>query len=62
MANAVSSDIADAQDNRQPPPEPSVTNLNYTQNNNSPKALSPKEIYRGTKSQLAVVKGALDNK
>ena len=62
MANAVSSDIADAQDNRQPPTEPSVTNLNYTQNNNSPKALSPKEIYRGTKSQLAIVKGALDNK
>ena len=33
--------------------------LNYTQNNTSPKALSPAEIYRQTKNQLATTKGAL---
>lgn len=33
--------------------------VNYTQNNYSPKALSPVEIYRGTKNQLSTVKGAL---
>lgn len=33
--------------------------LNYIQNNYSPKALSPVEIYRGTKNQLSTVKGAL---
>ena len=35
--------------------------LNYTQNNYSPKALSRAEIYRQTKNQLSTVKGALDN-
>lgn len=33
--------------------------LSYTQNNYSPKALSPAEVYRQTKSQLSTVKGAL---
>ncbi len=33
--------------------------LSYTQINNSPKALSSVEIYRGTKNQLSTVKGAL---
>jgi len=33
--------------------------LNYTQNNYSPKALSRVEIYRQTKNQLSTVKGAL---
>lgn len=33
--------------------------LSYTQNNYSPKALSPVDIYRGTKNQLSTVKGAL---
>lgn len=32
---------------------------NYTQNNYSPKALSPAEIYRQTKNQLATTKGGL---
>lgn len=32
---------------------------NYTQNNYSPKALTPAEIYRNTKNQLSVTKGGL---
>jgi len=39
----------------------SSTNFEYTQINNSPKALSSAEIYRNTKSQLTTVKGALEN-
>lgn len=39
--------------------EPGTT-INYTQNNNSPKALSAVEIYRQTKNQLSVAKGELD--
>jgi tape measure domain-containing protein len=35
------------------------TTLSFTQNNTSPKALSAAEIYRQTKNQLSVVKGAL---
>ena len=33
--------------------------VQFIQNNNSPKALSPAEIYRQTKNQLSVAKGAL---
>jgi hypothetical protein len=33
--------------------------VSYTQNNYSPKTLSPAEIYRQTKNQLSVTKGAL---
>lgn len=33
-----------------------ATIINFTQNNNSPKALSPAEIYRQTHNQLSVVK------
>jgi tape measure domain-containing protein len=36
------------------------TTLEYTQINNSPKALSSAEIYRQTKSQISTVKGALE--
>lgn len=36
--------------------------FNYTQNNNSPKALSQKEIYRQTKNQLSTVKGAIETR
>lgn len=36
-----------------------VRPIYYTQNNNSPKALSNAEIYRGTRNQLSKVKGAL---
>ena len=36
-----------------------VTNIEYTQYNNSPKALSHVEIYRQTKSQLSLTKEAL---
>jgi tape measure domain-containing protein len=39
----------------------SSTSFEYTQINNSPKALSRAEIYRNTKNQLSTVKGALDN-
>lgn len=38
----------------------SGTQINYTQNNYSPKALSPIDVYRNTKSQLATAKGELD--
>lgn len=36
-----------------------VTNVNYTQNNYSPKSLTRYEIYRQTKNQLSSLKGAL---
>lgn len=36
------------------------TNMYYTQNNYSPKAMSTVEIYRNTKNQLSVVKGELE--
>lgn len=35
------------------------TTINYTQNNNSPKALSTPEVYRQTKNQLSTLKGEL---
>lgn len=38
-----------------------VTNLNYSQTNNSPEALSPTEVYRQTRNQLSTVKGVLKN-
>jgi len=38
---------------------PSGTNINLTQYNNSPKAISPAETYRQTKNALSVAKGAL---
>jgi hypothetical protein len=37
------------------------TTLEFNQYNNSPKALSSAEIYRQTKNQLSIVKGALPN-
>jgi tape measure domain-containing protein len=42
-----------------PPTAPAAAPVNYTQNNYSPKALTPAEIYRQTKNQLSVTKGAL---
>lgn len=36
-----------------------TTNVNYTQNNNSPKALSTADVYRGTSNQLSVIKKGL---
>jgi hypothetical protein len=36
-----------------------ASSVSYTQNNYSPKALTPSEIYRQTKNQLSVTKGAL---
>lgn len=39
-----------------PSSDPSVT---FIQNNNSPKALSPTEVYRNTQNQLSVLKGDL---
>ena len=36
-----------------------IKQLNFTQNNTSPKALSEVEIYRQTKNQLSIAKGAL---
>lgn len=41
--------------------ESSTTSFEYTQINNSPKALPRAEIYRQTKNQLSTVKGALEN-
>jgi tape measure domain-containing protein len=35
------------------------TNISYVQNNTSPKALSAAEIYRQTRNQLSIVRGAL---
>jgi tape measure domain-containing protein len=39
-----------------------VKSLSFTQNNYSPKALSQAEIYRRTKNQISVAKGALESK
>ena len=36
-----------------------VQNINYTQNNYSPKALSRADIYRDTHSQLSLLKGVV---
>jgi hypothetical protein len=38
------------------------TDVQLTQINNSPKALSPSEIYRQTNNQISVMKGALARK
>ena len=43
------------------PKEEAATNLNFTQNINSPKALSAAEVYRQTRNQLSVAKGELEN-
>ena len=40
-------------------PVQQVTTVNMTQNNTSPKALSPVEIYRNTKNLVSTVKGGL---
>lgn len=40
---------------------PASKTINFTQNNNSPKALSREEIYRQTNNQLSKAKGALDD-
>jgi hypothetical protein len=45
--------------NSQEEPERGATILDFTQNNYSPKALSPATIYRQTSNQLSVAKGAL---
>jgi tape measure domain-containing protein len=36
--------------------QPSGSTINFTQNNNSPKALSTSEVYRNTKNQLSTLK------
>ena len=40
-------------------PQPTQNNYNFTQNNYSPKALSPKEIYRQTRNQFTAMKGMM---
>jgi tape measure domain-containing protein len=59
MAPAVAAAAAGAR----PPGEGAISvggsTYNFTQNNTSPKALSEAEIYRQTKNQLSVLKGAL---
>ena len=39
-----------------------VQNINYTQNNYSPKALSRADIYRDTHSQLSLLKGVVSKR
>lgn len=41
--------------------KPSETNVTFTQNNYSPKALSRIDIYRQTKNQISMMKGAVAN-
>jgi spore maturation protein SpmB len=43
------------------PTETTVRDVTFVQNNTSPKALSSAEIYRQTKNQISVAKGALTN-
>lgn len=51
---------ADARAEIEGPAEPGDS-ITFIQNNSSPKALSPAEIYRQTNNQLSVAKGALTN-
>jgi len=48
--------IAQSSDSKSTPP---LAPFSYTQNNYSPKALSPAEIYRQTRNQLSTVRGVL---
>jgi len=57
VASNYASNMAAAQQGTDPPGSGST--LNYTQNNYSPKALSPADIYRQTNNQLSKAKGAL---
>jgi tape measure domain-containing protein len=61
-ANAAANGFQDNLDNRPGGPDDGqapMTELNYTQINNSPKALSTADIYRQTKNQLSAKKGEL---
>ena len=62
---AVVSSIANSNTNAntatQQPTSNVVNNFNYTQNNNSPKALSRSEIYRQTQNQLSTIEGAISS-
>lgn len=41
---------------------PNINNYTFNQTNNSPKALSSREIYRQTKNQFSALKGAVNSK
>jgi hypothetical protein len=55
--NAIKSDLQNQKETTQA--QQNSTNISFVQNNNSPKALSPAEIYRQTKNQIALVKGVV---
>ena len=62
QAASIATDTTQFSDTRLQPDASSAegtTTINYEQNNYSPKALSAVEIYRQTKNQLALTKGAL---
>ncbi|MBO7450385.1 MAG: hypothetical protein J6U54_08445 [Clostridiales bacterium] len=61
-SNAVASSTANQAATEVVPSEPvtNTVNLNYTQNNYSPKALDQVEIYRNTQNQLNSTKNALE--
>ena len=58
ISNSMSPDGSTAE---QSGPGQNGTSINFTQNNYSPKALSKTDIYRQTKNQISVMKGALVN-
>lgn len=58
-ARAIASSVASSRDFAQEDVSAGSNVTNYTQNNYSPKALSSAEIYRQTKNQLSITKGAL---
>ena len=58
MATATRDDIQQGDDDREEAYRVQAP-IQFTQINNSPKALSNAEIYRRTKNQLSVAKGAL---
>lgn len=58
-AQGIASSYASNQSNAQVATPVVGKSISYTQNNYSPKALSAAEIYRQTKNQLSITKGAL---
>lgn len=61
QANSIAQDQNEVAEMALVASETTAPNITYEQNNYSPKALSPGEIYRNTRSQLALFKEELDD-
>lgn len=60
QADAISIAAQTAKDDSENRPDQTAKEISFVQNNTSPKALTPIEIYRNTRSQLALAKEALE--